>query len=184
MKRLLVVLIAALCAGCAAQWGRADHDASAARGDAYVVIGVQPENASISIFQGWISDGKFRQNPLPPASFVGSAEEGFVVTRVAADSAYAITFVTIHNGAGDFLTPPFVPCKGSRTLAFTVPAGKTLYLGNMHYTLSGSGVRPGYAHDFDAAKAFVERHYPGLAPSLTDSQPQFLEVTGNGCVGD
>lgn len=178
------VVLAAFSAGCAMQFGRADHDASVrSKNDAYVVIGLEPENASIAIFQGSIRDNRYRQNPLPPATFAGYAEQGYVVTRVSPETAYAITFVTLYASKFEPITGVMVPCNGAKTLVFTVPAGTALYMGSVRFRTSGAGIVPQYSHDYDAAKAFLNGLYPKLAPSLSDGKPQFLPVDGIQCAG-
>lgn len=162
-------VVAILCTGCAMQWGRADHDATiSSPKDSYVVIGIQPEKASISLFEGSFVSGSFKQNPLPPASFIGFAEDGYVVTRVSADTPYAITYVTLYGSGRELLVPPLVPCSGAKTIAFSVPGGQVQYAGNVIYRKSGSGAVPEFKSDFDAAKRFMEKHHPKLAPKLTD----------------
>lgn len=179
------MLLMGLCSGCAMHWGRADHDATIrSPKDAYVVIGVQPEKASVSLFEGSLSGGSFQQNRLPPASFVGFPEDGFVVTRVSADTAYAITFVTLYETGNELLLPPLVPCRGAKTIAFSVPGGQVLYVGHVLYRKIGGGAVPEFGTNFEEAKRFLAARYPNLAPKVTDAGLKLSTVSGVQCVGD
>lgn len=178
-----VMMVAVLCAGCTGlQWGRADSDATiTSPKDAYVVFGVQPELAKVSLFVGEFLSGSFKQDRLPSASFIGFPEDGYVVTRVSPDTAYAVTYVTLYATGNELLVPPLVPCAGAKTIAFKVPAGKVLYVGDVKYLKAGSGAVPEFSAKFDTAKRYMDTHYPNLSRNLTDGGLQLATVNSEGC---
>jgi hypothetical protein len=182
---LCLGLVAFLCTSCATiTIGRADSDASLGSGDdTYFVVGVQPETAAVSFFRGSIEGGTFRQNPLLPANFRGTPEDGYVVSRTHGGETLAITYIAVPNKG----FPPmllFVPCRDSRTLVFNAPGGKVIYLGDVSYYGAGGRLEASIGWNFEGAKAFMASHYPKLADKLEPQRPQFLHAVGQGsCVG-
>lgn len=182
------VALVASCAGCmnVLRIGRADHNASVrSDGDAYVIIGVSPDKAAISIMPGEIEDGQFRQDTEAlSATFFDFPEDGYVVTRVTPGKAYAITHVRIYKTADESFVMPFVPCRSVKTVAFKLPPARAVYITDVHYDPLTNGVRPEYGHDFERAKAFGTTHYPNLASHLSDGEMQLLPVRNSRCIGE
>jgi hypothetical protein len=178
MTSLIAVLFALLCAGCGTvSLGRASPDADLpSQSESYVVLGIEPDYAQVSLFRGWISQGVFHQNPLLPASFVGRPEGGFIVSRSSAGETLAMTYVVISALA------PLVPC--ANTVVVKVPAAKVIYLGNIRFQSLGSGVVPAFSDDLAAAKTFMAAHYPKLADRLERGHFDLMPAVGEGqCVG-
>jgi len=178
-----LALLTAGCAGGKWEMGRADRDADPpSANESYVILGLQPQNTQVNVFRGWISDGVFHQNPLLPATFAGEPEGGFVVTRSSAGEAVAITNVVVYSKNALF-PRLLVPCEGSKTVVFTVPAGKVIYIGSVRYESIAGGVAPRFGNEFDAARAFMTTHYPKLADTLEQGRFDLMPAEGQGqCV--
>jgi hypothetical protein len=183
---LCLSVAAAFCTGCV-EIGRTDRDAALnSDGDSYYVIGVQPDTAAISIFRGTIANNVFQQIDLLPTSFLGTADDGYIVSRTRAGETLAITYVQLRKDKNDRTGRVLVPCAGSKTLVFTAPSGEhVLYLADVSYVPGGYGnLQSRFSQNYAKAKTYMASHYPKLADKLEPGQPQFLPAEGQGgCAG-
>jgi hypothetical protein len=161
-----VLLLSVLVAACTSL-GRLDRDASLhSDRESIFILGVAPDNARISAFPGSVKNGTFHQNQFRPAAVYGAAENGYVVGKASAGDTLAITNVRVVKDKSSLLGADFVPCRGAKTMAFDIPGGKVLYLGNLEYDFAGQQLTVRYSQDLDAARRYVDEHYPRLRGRL------------------
>lgn len=182
MKLLCLGLVVALCASCI-EIGRADNDASLSSGDdSYFVFGVQPDTVSIAVFRGSIVGDTFRQNPFLPANFYGVPQDGYIVSRAKAGETLAIAFITVRASKDAIFAQNYIPCGSSRTVVFSVPPGKVIYLADIQYSNVNNQLAPTYRLNIDSAKAYLATHYPELADKVEVGHYDFMHATGSGMI--
>jgi hypothetical protein len=143
-----------------------------------IVLGVAPENYRVSVFPGSVRDGVFRQNPWLPATVYGAGDDGYLVGEASAGDTLAITMVrVVKDRNAIFQGTNFTPCYGVKTMTFSIPGGKVLYLGNVHYQFVGDRLQVEYSQDIDAARRYMERKYPNLRGRLQPWRYQLLPTT-------
>jgi hypothetical protein len=171
-----------LFASCTMTIGRADRDATLISSDeTYYVIGVHPDIASIGVNRGSISGDKFVPDQLSLSqNFFGPPEDGYIVSRAHAGETLAIIFASIRRKDA-LLASNFVPCDDTRTLAFAVPAGKVIYVGDVYFTQTSDQLPVSYSKNFDAAKAYMTTHYPRLADKLEQGNAEMVPAVVQGC---
>jgi len=181
-SRLFVLAFLVLVGGCATDMGRANSGADLpSERHSYIVFGVEPEFTQVSMFAGKIKNGSFRQG-WAPAVFAGQPEDGFFVTRARADKVLGVTYVVMFNKKFNVFNGLWVPCGDTKTPVIRVPAGKVIYVGSVEFEHVANGVLPTYNTDFEAAKAFLEKRYPGLAGNMEYAPFDLMPVSnGDGC---
>ncbi|MBV9992620.1 MAG: hypothetical protein JOZ72_15175 [Alphaproteobacteria bacterium] len=176
--RTAVLLVSALqCTSCMTM-GRVGNDAQPPdAGHAYFVLGVAPQNMDVTIFRGTIHDGMFQQDGIAAATFSGMPEDGFVLGETHAGNSLAITFVIPHGVPG-LPSRPMIPCGSGKTLTFSAPGGKVVYVGSVYYRVEGDGLAPAYRDDLEGARKFVATRYPALAGLVEKGHPEMIEFGG------
>lgn len=146
--------------------GVVDHDASVSNGESVFVIGVSPENYRILVFPGHINKNfVFEQSKWRSAALYAGPEEGFVVGKATTGDTLAITRIRVVDDKGSVLGADFAMCD-SRTMVFQVPAGKVIYLGDVHFENLGRRLGMRYADNFPAAREYITHRYPKLRDRL------------------
>lgn len=179
MKRttILIILLMLATSACTSI-GRLEKDASLnSQNESVIVLGVSPANYRVSIFPGTREAGVFYQNILRPAVVYGAAEDGFIVTKAAADETLAITNIRLVANKESVYGPDFAPCDGKMTMVFDVPAGKVLYLGSIEYEFAGKSLLIKYGQDIDTARKYVDANYPKLSGRLEPWPFEILPTT-------
>lgn len=180
LRAACVAALALGVAGCASM-GTVDHDVAAPdSGHTYFVIGIAPPNARVSIFKGFLIGDRFMENPLAATSFYGNPEDGFILGETHGGTMLGVMMVQMAAPGEVVIQPPMVPCGGSRTLVFTAPAGKVVYLTSMRFHYAGNGLAPEYKPDLAEAQAFVAKHYPQLAGKVEQGAFKLMEAGGAG----
>jgi hypothetical protein len=174
-RYLLIFALPTLLVGCTSM-GKLDSKARVASNkESYFVFGVGPEDHRVFVFPGEMVGGRFFQNTWSPAAYYGSAENGFVVGKAAANSVLAVSSVRIVKGKNSILGSDFSACDDAKTLVFDAPAGKVVYLGNLNYEFeSEKSLRVTYKDDIEGARAFLTSHHPLLAEGLEPGRFGFL----------
>ena len=162
-------------AGCASM-GTVDHAVAPPDNDhTYFVIGIDPPQARVSIFKGFVTGEHFMENPLAATSFLGNPEDGFILGDTHGGTTLGLMMVQLAESGEIALSPAMMPCN-TKTLVFTAPAGKVVYLTNIHFFRSGNGVVPQYSSDLAAARAFVASHYPQLAGKVEQGEFRLMNA--------
>ena len=156
------ICFALLCTGCVSTQSLPSSVKLPDKDHGYFVIGVKPANASILVFKGAVVDGRFKQEKFVTASFNGAPTDGFVVNDTHAGNTLAITFVALDSSERWL----YSPCGNAKTIVFTVPAGKVVYVRSVTYSRTATGVSAHFSSDFETARAFMQKHYPQLANAL------------------
>ncbi len=146
--------------------GVVDHDASVSGDESVFVIGVSPENYRIMVFPGHINKNfVFERSNWRLAALYAGPNEGFVVGKAAAGDTLAITNIRVVKDRDSVLGADFAMCD-SRTMVFQVPAGKVIYLGDVHFDDRGRRLGLTFGDNFPAAKEYVAHKYPKLRDRL------------------
>jgi hypothetical protein len=158
--------------------GRVEQDAAPPAEDhTYYVLGLSPANIRIMLFKGDVANGTFVQNRLVPASFVGTAVDGYVVGATHTGNTLGVTLVQVVDGPDEIFGPGFVPCGGAMMVVFTAEGGNVVYLGDARFERSGRGLAPHFSYDIEAARAYLKSHFPKLADKLQQGRYQLLPAT-------
>ena len=130
------------------------------------VMGVAPENYRISIFPGSVEDGRFYQNPLRPAAIYAAANNGYIVGKAAAGEVLGLSNVRIVKSSESLLGLDYKACGDNRTITFTVPKGKVIYLGSIYYLYKKETLDVSYLDEFEDAKTYIDKNFPALREKL------------------
>ena len=131
--------------------------------DSVFIFGLSPDDHRILVFPGSIDSGGWRQNPWSPATFMGAAKDGFVLSTASAGKTYAVSSIFVHREGGTALQGKmYAPCGDAQTIVFSVPAGKVIYLADLRYTQDGNRLRMDHSADLKKAQEYVDAHYPPL----------------------
>jgi hypothetical protein len=177
VRRLIVFVSAILAAGCTSV-GRLSSDTGFDPSrDSIVVFGLQPENYRINLFAGSIRNDRWSQSMLYPASFLGVADRGYVIAKVHSDTPMGIANLRIVASEKDVYGQDYTPCKEAKTLVFTVPKGKVVYLSDFRYRHVGAGVELVNAPDFERARRHVDEKFPALQGRLVQGEFRLMPTT-------
>jgi hypothetical protein len=170
--------LALACAGCSAPMP--DATAAVQPGeDSYFVMGVQPKNMMLQIDQ--VEADRLSAHfvhSLPPHLY-GQSDGDFIVVKVKGGADYGIQSASIMAGHTMF-GRRFTPCH--KTLMFTVPAGKVIYVTNVEYSGDGSGRLAFHYHqDIGGARDYLAAHYPLLVGKLDQGSYRQAPFWGVGC---
>lgn len=185
MKGAIFISAVAMLLGACTSLGVVDKTAALdATQHSIFVLGVAPDNYKISVFPGSVRNGVFRQNPWLPATVYGSGEDGYLVGEASAGDTLAITMIRVLKDKNSiFGTTFFVPCNGKKTMTFSIPGGKVLYLGNVSYEFAGTFLKVKYSQDIDSARKYMDKNYPNLRGRLESWKYQLLPTTASCAVG-
>jgi hypothetical protein len=158
--------------------------ATSQAGDTYFVLGVHPKNTMLVIEQVVVEDGAFKhfKSAFPPHIY-NQTYGGYIVAKVKGDEQYAIRSAGEMQGHTIF-GRLFHPAK--ETLTFKVPAGKVVYVGEETIGIGsdtrGSLLFSSDVHDdLDAARQYLEIHYPDLAPRLEQGEREMVSCGTHQC---
>jgi hypothetical protein len=181
MVRRLVILVLAVASTACTSVGRVEQGAALApsANQTIFIIGVKPDNYRVSVFSGSVNEGVFRQNQLLPATFYGASEGGYVVGKTGSTGALAITNVRVVSSEKSILGMDFAPCGDAKTVVFSLPKGRVVYLGNLAYDFSGNGLRIFESTDLEAARQHLRTGYPQLADSLEQGRYEVLPTSAS-----
>jgi hypothetical protein len=147
-------------------------------GETILVLGVAPRYR-VHVFKGERVEQKWNRNSVTVALNT-FPEDGYIVAklpaRVGAEN-YGIGGI-LPDGLGGQL---FAPCRGQKTMTFTAPSGKVVYVGDIALVNDGSKVRYETSSNFDAARAHLKARFPLLADKLTDGGFEGLELVAGAC---
>ena len=168
--------LAAACASCT-MTTRVDKNASVAEDESIFVVGSAPENFRIWFMRADVieKDGTATVKPdvVGIPLLVANPENGFLVGRVRGGYTIAITGVRIVR-ANETFGPGGTACGGNRTMVFTAPAGKVVYVGNAEFGMQGKQVFASYSTDFAAARKHLDANYPNLRGKLEQHGHQLI----------
>lgn len=130
--------------------------------EAIFVMGVSPAYRTF-VFSGKLDNGRFKSFMFTPARFNQLPTEGYMVGRAKADEILAITQVDVIL---DGRLKQFYPCGETPTPTFQVKAGQVVYVGDVKFRASEAGVAPVYGENEEAARRFMAKYHPTLAPAM------------------
>lgn len=156
-----------------ASLGQLDGNAKApTENESIFVMGISPDNYRVSLFPGSVEDGQFHQNPVRSAALYASARDGYVVGKATAGDVLGLANVKIVSDSGALLGPNYRACGDAKTMVFTVPKGKVIYLGDMGFFYKSanlpreSSLSIRYYQDLAAAQTYVDKNFPALKGRL------------------
>lgn len=133
---------AAACASCTTTT-RVDKTATLSEDESIFVVGSSPEHFRIWFMRADLieKDGATTVKPdvLGIPLLVANPENGFLVGRVRGGYTIAITGVRLVR-ANETFGPGGSACGGNKTMVFTAPAGKVVYVGNAEFGMQGKQV--------------------------------------------
>lgn len=139
-------------------------DAPIAADETLFVIGISPEDSRVKVAPGYVRDDVFHAlQPDGPSSMFAPPELGFVVGKAKPGEVMAITIVSTAS-------TDFVPCQGARTMVFTIPDKRAVYVGHIAWERAGPRLLvPRYFDDPASAAAHVAKQYPSLKAPLENA---------------
>lgn len=139
-----------------------------------LVLQVSPANAIPRVFSGkllgpWFVPSMF-ETKGDNTGIAKAAPDGFVV--VTADSGDNLTVTNVRILEGSVFMPKiYVGCDDYQSRVFDdVAGGKVLYLGHMHFEGDDGEQRVSWSDDIDAARKYVDAHFPKLAGKLESTR--------------
>lgn len=127
------------------------------------IFGLDPEDIRLSLMHGSIDKNGFSPSQLSPIfTLKGIAKNGYVVGKANAGDIVGIIRMEVVKGESDLYGKGYVPCRGNKTLTFEVPAGKVIYIADLHYFKNGTRLGVNYRHHFDSAMRYIDENYPNL----------------------
>lgn len=137
------------------------------------VLGVAPENYAVTLSPGKMENGVFKAG-APLAALSRSPRDGYIVAKVASGQALALTRTTRLAEGGSPASAPFGACDGTRTLVFSAPRGKVVYLADVGYqSMPGGGVDVRFDRNLDKARQYLAANYPELAKLVAQGEYTF-----------
>jgi hypothetical protein len=135
-----------------------------------LVLQVSPAIAIPRFYQGkllgpWFVPSKL-EHKAENTGIAKAAPDGFVIVEVDAGDDLAITSLRLLVGSV-FVPTQYFGCDGYQARVWhDIAGGKVLYLG--HLTLAGSDAdqQVSWSDDIDAARQYVDAHFPRLAGKL------------------
>ena len=180
LSRWTVLLaVVAACASCT-MTTRVEKNASLSDDESIFVVGSSPEHFRIWFMRADIieKDGAatVKQDVVGIPLLVANPENGFLVGRVRGGQTIAITGVRAVR-ANETFGPGFSACGGNKTMVFTAPAGKAVYVGHVELSMKGKQIYASYSNDFTAARSHVDGNYPNLRGKLQQHGHQLITTT-------
>lgn len=171
----LLFAVAALATSCASTSKLPPNSpVSIEENETVVILGVLP---SYQVVLGIGSaDGDYWNAPSSVGFSPDYPENGYVVSKVRATGeaeSYGVVGIMPRGFAGY----RFVPCAGDKMLTFQAPAGKVIYIGDIHYDLDlQTGDKLSYEHALnpDKARQFLSSYYPDLASKMETQEAKEL----------
>lgn len=160
-----------------------------------LVSGAKLEHTFIVLSPGTIEQNVFKQSYWSTPAYRGAPTDGYLVAELDAGDTIGLTTMQVltddavsHNaslGEGDQAmgSTLFTLHEGMKTLTFTVPNGKVIYVGDIHLNVSPTSgsdrpqMRISSSYDMKAAGNYVDAHYPQLKGRLEQSEGSVLPVT-------
>jgi predicted small secreted protein len=176
MKKLIALGIAGL-AACSTISGAGRDVPPPSGGESVFVLGVAPENYAVTLSPGKVENGVFKAGaPLAARS----PRDGYIVARVASGQALALTRTTRLAQGGAPASAPFGACDGARTMVFTAPGGKVVYLADIGYaSLPGGGLDVRFDRNLDKAHQYLAANYPELAKVVAQGEYTFTPTNAS-----
>lgn len=150
------------------------------KSESIFVIGISPENFWIETLGGEIEGGTFKFH-WNGSAVQGWPTDGYLVGKVKGGELMAITKIDKVKQNSAFKGKQYVPCAGVKTLTFKAPVGKVLYITDIHYSLVNEKLSIEYKRGFEAAKLFIDEHYPNLRGKLEDQKDIAYYPTNVSC---
>jgi hypothetical protein len=138
--------------------------------EAWILVGVQPNKARLSIVSTTIKDGLIRRTS--PQLFLYKPTDGFVLIKVKPGEVYSIPSSSLTIGNTFFQVLYGATCEAP---TFSANAGKVDYITTLIFKSEGASSNGmimtfeesvGYSKDIESAKAFLASHYPSSVDNL------------------
>jgi len=136
--------------------------------EAVLVFGLSDRRARVLLEAGEVKDERYsaQWTDMTPV-FYGSANKGFVLVKVPADTPIAITGISMENRWKQFWSGgPFQTCKGQTVVVFQVPKGKVLYFSDFNFRQDGRALFFDVANNYSGAQSYVDTNFPELTGRL------------------
>jgi hypothetical protein len=173
-----LLAVAAACTSCTTVT-RVEKSAKLSDEESIYVIGSSPDHFRIWVMQAEIIEKggatTVKQDVVGFPVLVANPENGFLVGRVRGGSTLAITGVRAVRENETF-GPGFSACGGNRTMVFTAPAGKVVYIGDAQLSMEGKKIYARYSNNFEAARKHIDGNYPNLRGKIQQHGHQLIET--------
>ena len=178
LRLVLLLALAAACASCTTAT-RVDKAATIAEDESIFVVGSAPENFRIWFMRADLIQKDeattVKQDAVGIPLLVANPENGFLVGRVRGGYNIAVTGVRAVS-ANQTFGPGFTACGGTKTMVFTAPAGKVVYIGHAEFSMRGKQLFARYSNDFQAARSHIDANYPNLRGKLEQHGHQLIQT--------
>ena len=174
MNKLIALGLVGLAACSSASIGTGPRLAPPSAGESVLVLGVAPANYAVTLSPGKLENGVFKAG-TPVAALAQAPTDGYIVAKVASGQALALTRTTRLAQGGTPASAPFGACDGARTLVFSAPGGRVVYLADVGYeTMKGGGVDVRFERRLDKARQYLAANYPELAKLVAQGDFAFV----------
>lgn len=182
LRSLGVAAVVALVflAGCNSMGAIRQNASMPSADESVLIVGIAPADFNLGFFRGETHNGVFNVDKGAMASVMGHPEDGYLVGRVPAAKALAIT-VVVHR-LDTVRQYAFDACGSMKTHTWQIPAGKVLYVGDFEVIRHGQTVSVKSGVDLEKVKAYLRTHHPALE-SRVEVLPSTLMPTARECTG-
>jgi len=163
LLRFLPLFLLPALAGCISQLSKLD---SVGPNDTVMVLGVEPSNVSLTLFQGRVKNGYF-QGYATGTGYANNPQAGYMITKVTPGDVLGLTEASVKDRR--FSSRRVKLCNFDKSMVFEAPKGKIIYIADVSVTESESYEGKydfKYMDRFNQAKAYLDREYPALRDRL------------------
>lgn len=191
-RAILLIALVSMVAACAS--GQVGRDATLTTNDKSIVVmgvsvtGARPDEAKVYLWPGSAENDAFQRSYTGNAQIVTAPVNNYIVGLVDAGDTLALGDVIVNHdqehaaGISSSGSSHFEARQGTTTIAFDVPGGKVLYVGdlNLNVTLPGfhdfgdGSMTISYTSNYEAAKEYIDTHYTGLKGRLEEQGVKVL----------
>ncbi|MEZ8128818.1 hypothetical protein [Enterovibrio norvegicus] len=175
MRYLTALLAIFLISGCTSYSNLEIGEGFDEENESIFFLGIAPSNFKVFLPNGSVKDGEFWRSEL--ASGLGVlAEDGYIVSKAKHDDTIAITGVNQIDGNSSWLGDTYSACNGERSLVFSVPKGKVIYISDVTFKVNQSSLSIQYEDNIERARKYLMKKHPELAEKLEEWDFEFMPI--------
>jgi len=143
---------------------------------AVLFLGVTPAYR-IHLLRGKVKNNVWKRPNVDVPEINITPESGYIFVKVEPTTPEESLGVSLIFPGGQ----TYGPCQDSIAPIFTLNPGIINYVGDLHYSLSGSQLRYSYTVDEDKAREYLRKNYPGTELQVTTTPMVQMKVDSSLC---
>ncbi|WP_165456845.1 hypothetical protein, partial [Aquabacterium lacunae] len=179
-KLIAIALTSSILLGCTSIGRLGENINTPAPNESIYILGLSPENHRALIFPGEMVGENYHQDMWRPASFYGSATDGYIIGKAKAGDFLGIVGIMSTESDRSLYGAQFGACGDQKTITFRAKPGGVVYIGDVSFKRGDKGLQFLISQDFNRAKTYLDRMHPKLAATVVHSEFE-LRKTGQPC---